>query len=231
MEFGWLPGVALLPPEVRVGYIDGVLNTVLVRDILERYQIRNGSLLSDILRYIASNIGYPTSTNKIAQYLKKERISLAFETVREYIGFFKKSFFLSSPNWSDILGKKHLELYEKYYFTDIGLRNSLVGFRDEYIGQILENIVYNELITRWYNVSIGRIGASEVNFIATKQGEKLYVQVAYLLASPETVEREFVPLEKIPDNYPKIVLSMDTDWWKWRNGIERKNIETWLLDK
>lgn len=148
MEYGGLPGVALLPDGLRAGYIDGVLNTVLVRDILERYQIRNGALLSDILRYIASNIGYPTSTNKIAQYLKKERISLAFETVREYIGYFKNSFFLAAPNWSDILGKKHLDLHEKYYFTDIGIRNSLVGYRDEYIGQILENVVYNELITR-----------------------------------------------------------------------------------
>ncbi len=231
MEFGWLPGVALLPSELRVGYIDGVLNTVLVRDILERYHIRNNSLLSDILRFIASNIGYPTSTNKIAQYLKKERISLAFETVREYIGYFRNSFFLSSPSWSDILGKKHLELHEKYYFTDIGLRNSLVGFRPEYIKQILENIVYNELITRWYSVSIGRIDTLEVDFIATRQGEKLYVQVAYLLVSPETTEREFAPLEKIPDNYPKLVLSLDTDWWNGRNGIERKNIEKWLLDK
>ena len=103
-----------------------MLNTVLIRDIIERHEIRNGTLLSDILRYLASNIGYPTSTNKIAQYLKKERISLAFETVREYIGYFRSAFFLSSPVWTDILGKRHLDLQGKYYFTDIGLRNSLV---------------------------------------------------------------------------------------------------------
>jgi uncharacterized protein len=231
MEFWWLPWVALLPRDLRSGYIDGVINTVLVRDILERYQVRNGSLLTDILRYLASNIGYPTSTNKIAQYLKKERISLAFETVREYISYFRNSFFIASPPWSDILGKRHLELHEKYYFTDIGIRNSLVWFRDEYIGQVLENIVYNELIVRWYEVSIGRIGMQEVDFIATRKWEKIYIQVTYLLASNETVEREFTPLEKIEDNYPKIVLSLDTEWGKWRNGIDRKNIETWLLEK
>ncbi len=231
MEFWGLPWVALLPESLRIGYIDGVLNTVLVRDILERYHIRNGVLLSDILRYIASNIGYPTSTNKIAQYLKKERISLAFETVREYIGYFRSSFFLSTPSWSDILGKKHLDLNEKYYFTDIGLRNSLVWYRDEYIGQILENIVYNELVVRGYQVHIGRIGSLEVDFVAEKPWEKIYIQVSYLLASPETIEREFWPLEKIPDNYPKLVLSMDTDWWNGQNGISRKNIEEWLLNR
>lgn len=204
--------MALLPENLRIGYINGVLNTVLIRDILERYEVRNGALLSDILRYIASNIGYPTSTNRMVQYLKKERISLAFETVREYIGYFQNSFFLRAPSWSDILGKKHLELHQKYYFTDIGLRNSLVGYRDEYLGQILENIVYNELITRGFTVYIGRIGQLEIDFIAEKPGEKMYIQVAYLLASPETIEREFAPLEKIPDNYKKLVLSLDTDW-------------------
>lgn len=231
MEYGGLPGVALLPDGLRAGYIDGVLNTVLVRDILERYQIRNGSLLSDILRYVASNIGYPTSTNKIAQYLKKERISLAFETVREYIWYFKSSFFLSAPSWSDILGKQHLDLHEKYYFADIGLRNNLVWYRDEHIGQILENIVYNELVARGYSVRIGRVGQLEVDFVAERPGENIYVQVAYLLSSPETVEREFTPLEKIPDNYPKFVLSMDTTWWSGRNGIKRINIEEWLLQE
>jgi uncharacterized protein len=230
MEFGWLPGVALLPDNLRTGYIDGVLNTVLVRDILERYNIRNGSLLSDILRYIASNIGYSTSTNKIALYLKKERISLAFETVREYISYFKSSFFLAAPTWVDILGKKHLDLHEKYYFTDIGIRNHLVGYRNEYIGQILENIVYNELITRWYTVQIGRIGDLEIDFIAERKWEKCYIQVAYLLASQETVDREFTPLKKIPDNYPKLVLSLDRDWGAGQDGIERKNIEDWLLN-
>ena len=231
MQFGGLPWVALLPDALRLGYIDGVLHTVLVRDILERYQIRNSSLLSDILRYLASNIGYPTSTNKIAQYLKKERISLAFETVREYIGYFRNSFFLASPAWSDILGKKHLDLHDKYYFTDIGIRNALVGFRNEYVGQILENIVYNELISRGYVVTVGRIGNLEVDFIAERFGEKIYIQVTYLLTSEDTVIREFWPLEKIPDNYPKLVLSLDTDWGSGRNGIERNNIEKWLLQK
>jgi predicted AAA+ superfamily ATPase len=207
-----------------------VLNTVLVRDILERYQIRNGALLSDMLRYVASNIGYPTSTNKMARHLRKERTSLAFETVREYLGYFRNAFFIDAPAWSDILGKKHLELHEKYYFTDIGIRNGLVGYRDEYLGQILENVVYNELVFRGYSVKIGRIGSLEVDFVAEKPGEKLYVQVAYLLSSPETADREFAPLEKIPDNYRKMVLSMDADWGNGRNGIERKQVEDWLLE-
>lgn len=229
MEYGWLPGVALLPDSVRSSYIEWVLSTVLIRDVIERYEIRNGVLLSDILRYLAANIGYPTSTNKIAQYLKKERISLAFETVREYISYFRKSFFLSSPVWIDILGKKHLDLHWKYYFTDLGIRNSLIWYRDEYVGQILENIVYNELIIRGYTVMVGSVWEYEVDFVATKKNEKIYIQVCYTLSSPETIEREFIPLEAIPDNYPKYVLSLDRDWGSGRGGIHRLHIEDWLL--
>lgn len=229
---GGLPWVARLEDTSIIGsYLEWVMHTVMFRDIIDRHAIRSGGLLEQILQFLASNTGYPTSTKRIADYLKKERITLSFETVRDYLEYFREAFLLHTPRWQDIQGKEFLDLNTKYYFTDIGVRNRLVHQRNEYIGQILENVVYNELVTRWYTVTVGRIGTLEVDFIAEKSGERIYIQVAYLLASDDTVAREFAPLEKIRDNYPKLVLSMDTHWWSGRGGILRENIETWLLQK
>jgi uncharacterized protein len=205
---------------------------VMFRDVIDRYAIRHGALLGDLLKFIAANIGYPTATNRIAEYLKKERLKLAFETVRDYLGYFQNAQLIAALGWIDTLGKRSLDLNAKYYFTDHGLRNRLGGFRDEFRGQLLENIVYNELRVRGYSLQIGRLGAQEIDFIATRakpQGEdKLYVQVCYLLASEETVKREFEPLLQVPDNYPKLVLSMDRDWGSDYLGVRRLHIEDWL---
>lgn len=229
---GGLPWVARLEDtSIIESYLEWVMHTVMFRDIIDRHAIRSGGLLEQILQFLASNTGYPTSTKRIADYLKKERITLSFETVRDYLEYFREAFLLHTPRWQDIQGKEFLDLNTKYYFTDIGVRNRLVHQRNEYIGQILENVVYNELIARWYTVTVGRIGTLEVDFIAEKSGERIYIQVTYLLASEDTVAREFAPLEKIRDNYPKLVLSMDTHWWNGRGGILRENIETWLLQK
>ena len=229
---GGLPWVARLEDtSIIESYLEWVMHTVMFRDIIDRHAIRSGGLLEQILQFLASNTGYPTSTKRIADYLKKERITLSFETVRDYLEYFREAFLLHTPRWQDIQGKEFLDLNTKYYFTDIGVRNRLVHQRNEYIGQILENVVYNELIARWYTVTVGRIGTLEVDFIAEKSGERIYIQVTYLLASDDTVAREFAPLEKIRDNYPKLVLSMDTHWWSGRGGILRENIETWLLKK
>ena len=229
IRLGGLPGVVTLPNDAaRLSALEGILHTVLFRDVITRYQIRNGALLSDVLKFISVNIGYPTSTKKIADYLKKERISAAFETVRDYLLYFEQANLIHAVGWQDAVGKRTLDLNAKYYFTDIGLRNRLSGMRDEYRGQVLENVVYNELLVRGYTVSIVRVGAMEVDFMAERAGEKLYVQVAYLLASADTIEREFKPLLAIPDAYPKLVLSMDTDWGSDYNGVRRLNLVEWL---
>jgi uncharacterized protein len=229
MRFGGLPGVALLEGDVaRQQALEGILHTVMFRDIIARHEIRNGALLADILKFIAVNIGYPTATKSIADFLKKERVSLAFETVRDYLQFFQQASLIHGVSWLDAVGKRSMELNQKYYFADLGLRNRLTGWRDDYLGQVLENLVYQELLVRGYEVQIGRVSAQEVDFVATRAGEKLYIQVAYLLASPETVQREFGVLLKIPDAYPKMVLSMDRDWGSEYSGVRRLHVEDWL---
>ena len=129
----------------------------------------------------------------------------------------------------DIKGKRHLELYEKYYASDLGIRHSVLGYKKNDIAGLLENVVFLELIRRGYRVSTGKVDNLEVDFVAEKDAERLYIQVCYLLASPETEEREFSSLEKIDDNYPKIVLSMDKHWGSNRNGIVRQHIVDFLL--
>jgi uncharacterized protein len=234
-RLGGLPGVVTLPNEAaRVSALEGISNTVLFRDVVARFSIRNPALLSDVLKFLSANIGYPTSTKSIADYLKKERISAAFETVRDYLLYFEQANLVACVKWYDALGKRSLDLNAKYYFTDIGLRNRLSGMRNEFRGQILENIVYNELRVRGYNVNIVRIGAMEVDFMAERTSarstEKIYIQVTYLLASEETVKREFMPLLTIPDAYPKLVLSMDTAWGGDYDGVKREYLVDWLLD-
>jgi predicted AAA+ superfamily ATPase len=204
------------------------LHTVLFKDVISRFQVRNSALLADVLKFISANIGYPTSTKKIADYLKKERISVAFETVRDYLLHFEQANLIACVGWQDAIGKRSMDLNAKYYFTDIGLRNRQSGMRDEYRGQILENIVYNELLVRGYSVCIVRVGALEVDFMAERAGEKIYLQVTYLLASEDTVQREFKPLLAIPDAYPKLVLSMDTDWGSDYHGVRRLHLVDWL---
>jgi uncharacterized protein len=235
-RLGGLPGVVTLPNEVaRTSALEGILNTVLFRDVVARFAIRNPALLNDVLKFLSANIGYPTSTKSIADYLKKERISAAFETVRDYLLYFEQANLIACVKWYDALGKRSLDLNAKYYFADVGLRNRLSGMRNEFRGQLLENIVYNELRVRGYQVSIVRVGAMEVDFMAerssARQIEKIYIQVTYLLASPETVKREFTPLLAIKDAYPKLVLSMDTVWGGDYNGVKRAYLVDWLLDQ
>jgi uncharacterized protein len=230
MRLGGLPGVALLNSEqAKQQALEGILHTAMFRDIIHRHSIRSGALLTDILKFLAINIGYPTSTKSMADFLKKERVSLAFETVREYLGYFAQAGLIHPVGWTDAVGKRSMELNQKYYFADVGLRNRMTGWRDNYVGQVLENVVHHELLVRGYSVEIGRVGALEVDFVATRANEKLYVQVCYLLASESTVEREFKPLLKIPDAYPKLVLSMDTDWGSDYNGVRRLQVVDWLL--
>ncbi len=235
-RLGGLPGVVTLPNEVaRTSALEGILNTVLFRDIVARFAVRNPALLNDVLKFLSANIGYPTSTKSIADYLKKERISAAFETVRDYLLYFEQANLVACVKWYDALGKRSLDLNAKYYFADVGLRNRLSGMRNEFRGQLLENIVYNELRVRGYQVSIARVGAMEVDFMAERSSaqeiEKIYIQVTYLLASEETVKREFTPLLALKDAYPKLVLSMDTAWGGDYNGVKRAYLVDWLLDK
>lgn len=212
LNYGGLPGlkqVGLSDEELVWDYIKGVYHTVMLKDIVERNSIRNVSFLNTLLRYFADTIGKLNSLNNISKYMKSQGQDVAVKSIVSYLSYFKDAYLLSSVERYDIHGKKLLESNEKIYFGDIGLRNLIAGGeREGDIEKVMENVVYQQLLRMGYAVSVGQLRAGEVDFVCTKSNERVYVQVAYLIASPETEEREFGCLENIKDNYPKYVISM-----------------------
>ena len=220
-----------LDREVVYQYISSIYNTILLKDVVKRNNVRNILLLENITKYVFDNIGNIFSAKKLADYLKSQRIALGVETVMNYLSYICSTYVLHKVQRYDIKGKRFLEVHEKYYLGDIGLRNAIIGYREGDISGILENIVYLELLRRGYRVSIGKLDDTEIDFIATRSEEKIYIQVAYLLASEKTIKREFSPLMKIADNYPKYVLSMDELFGSDYEGIKRMNIIDFLLEE
>ncbi len=217
--------------------LEGVYNTVIVRDILERNKVTDHSLLNKIVRFLADNIGSITSPNNIGNVLSNEKeikqgkINVAGKTVDKYIRMLKNAFIFYSVERYDIKGRQLLKTLEKNYIVDLGFRNMLLGYRDVDRGHILENVVFLELLRRDYSVHIGKIVDTEVDFIAEKPNEKLYIQVTETMAGEETKKRELRPLKLIPDNYEKIVLSMDKSYVSSYEGIKAINIIDYLLGK
>lgn len=230
LRFGGLPALHQfdLKEEVVYQYINSLYSTILLKDVIKRNNIRNVSLLENITKFAFANVGNIFSAKKISDYLKSQRMSVSMETVQNYVSHLLSSFALFKVPRYDIKGKRLLEINEKYYLGDIGFRNALLGYKEADISGILENIVFLELKRRGYTLSIGKLDDKEIDFIAEKQNEKLYIQVAYLLASPETIEREFSVLKKVKDNYPKFVLSMDTVVGDDIDGIKRMNLVDFL---
>ena len=212
LNYGGLPGlmqVGLSDEELVWDYIKGVYHTVMLKDIVERNSIRNVAFLNTLLRYFADTIGKLNSLNNISKFMKSQGQDVAVKSIVSYLSYFKDAYLLSSVERYDIHGKKLLESNEKLYFGDIGLRNLIAGGeREGDIEKVIENVVYQQLLRMGYTVSVGQLRAGEVDFVCTKSNERVYVQVAYLIASSETEEREFGCLENIKDNYPKYVISM-----------------------
>lgn len=181
----------------------------MLKDIVERNNIRNVSFLNTLLRYFADTIGKLSSLNNISKFMKSQGLDVSVKSIAAYLNYFRDAYLLLTVDRFDIHGKKLLESNEKIYFGDVGLRNLIAGGeRQGDIEKILENIVYQQLVRMGYAVSVGQLRAGEVDFVCTKSNERLYVQVAYLIASEETEEREFGSLDNIKDNYPKYVISM-----------------------
>lgn len=212
VNYGGLPGlkqIGLDDEELVWDYIKGVYHTVMLKDIVERNSIRNVAFLNTLLRYFADTIGKLSSLNNISKFMKSQGQEVSVKSIASYLGCFKDAYLLSSVERYDIHGKKLLESNEKIYFGDIGLRNLIAGGeRESDMEKVLENIVYQQLQRMGYTISVGQLRAGEVDFVCTKSNERLYVQVAYLIASPETEDREFGSLDNIKDNYPKYVISM-----------------------
>lgn len=210
---GGLPGLARCDTydeaELR-DYLQGVYNTVLMKDIVLRQHLRNIPFLENLSSFLADNIGKLISINSIAKYMKGRGEKISESSVGDYIRFICDSLLTREVPRFDIHGKRLFESIGKYYFSDHGLRNLLCGFNlIGSIEKIMENVVYNHLLIRGWNVTVGVLRAGEIDFVAMRGSERMYVQVAYLLASGETVEREFGNLKAIKDNYPKIVVSLD----------------------
>lgn len=233
VRYGGLPGLHNLPfdDEAVFPYLNAIYNTVLLKDVVTRNKIRDVEQLERITRFVLTNCGNITSAKRIADYLKSQRLKISVETVQNYLHFLIQAFMMHKVRRYDIKGKRLLEYSEKYYPADPGLRFGIAGYSDSDISGILENLVFLELIRRGYTVYVGQSGALEIDFVAEKQEEKIYIQVAYLMNDEKTIEREFGNLIQISDNFPKLVLSLDDFWPQNREGIIRKNIIDFLLEE
>lgn len=245
MRFGGMPGIADvgLDQEKTMVLLDGIYSTVVMRDILERENRRGQKRITDpillrkIILFLADNIGSSVSVSSIGNILINEGLledgkrkgTPSAHTVQAYVNALLESYFFYDIKRFDIKGKEYLRTLGKYYIVDIGLRNYLLGFRNRDSGHAIENVVYFELLRRGYDVAIGKIENSEVDFIATKMDDKLYVQVTESMISEDTRRRELTPLQKIRDNYEKIVLSLDTGMESSYEGIKSINLVDWLI--
>lgn len=234
LRMGGLPGLMAFKPEEQSqisDYFEGVYNTILVKDIVRREKVRNVTQLENIVRFVADNIGKPISTTNIMKFITSKGEKISDETVSNYLKYLKDAFLAIPVNRFDIHGKLLLESNNKLYFSDHGIRNYLCGFNIlGSIEKIIENVVWNHLRRHGFEVTVGILRAGEIDFVATKADKRIYVQVAYLLASADTVKREFGNLAAIKDNYPKYVVSMDpvSGGFSEYPGIEHVNLREFL---
>lgn len=231
VKFGGMPFLYNLAfeEEASLQYLKDIYSSIILKDITQRNKIRDTDLLERVISYLIINVGNNFSATSISKFFKSENRKVSVETILNYIKAAEESFLIYKVSRDDLIGKKILNVNEKYYIADHGMREAILGSNQRDINQIFENIIYLELLRKGYNVRVGKVDNLEVDFVCTKRNEKIYVQVAYLLASPETIEREFTSLEKIDDNYPKYVISMD-EFDMSRNGIIHINIIDFLMN-
>ena len=230
LRYGGLPMRFSLEDVSLEPYLSDTYDAIVVKDVVQRNNVKDTALLNMILTFLMDNVANPFSARSIVAALKAEGISTTVETVISYINYIKNAMVLYSAQRYDIKGKKLLTTNEKYYAVDLGLRNCVKSSGEIDYNKLYENIVYLELLYRGYDVKVGKTDDYEIDFIAYRGSNILYVQVCYLLASSETVEREFGNLERIKDNYPKYVVSGDIPDFS-RNGIKHYNIIKFLLNE
>ncbi len=209
-------------------YLTDLFNSVQLKDIVKRNKIRDVDLLERIIAYVMTNIGTTFSATSLVKFFKNEQRTVSAETILNYIRYCCDAYLFYQVKREDLPGRQILSSNEKYYIADHGIREAVFGGNTQNIQLILENIVYMELLRRGYSVTIGRVGDKEIDFVCTRQTDKIYIQVTYLLASSETISREFGVYDNIRDNYPKYVVSLD-EFDMSRNGIKHRNIRDFLL--
>ena len=233
IEFSSFPYVLELKnqhKEIKV-YLEGLLNTIILKDIVQRNKIADILMLKSVLRFLFDNIGNQLSSKKIADTLTSNGRKIDSKTVEKYINALMESYVIYQATRYNIKGKEYLKTLEKYYVVDIGLRYSLLGYGSTDIGRILENIVYLELIRRGFDVYVGKVNELEVDFVAMDGQKTIYYQVAATVRDENTLKRELSSLEKISDHYPKVILTLDEDPEADYNGIRRINVLEWLMEK
>ena len=231
MKFGGLPYLRNLSlnDEIIFDYLKNVFNTIILKDVVTRYNIRNVSFLENLIKYIADNTGSVVSAKKISDYLKSRRTSISPNIVLNYLNYLSSAFFIAKIRRIDVKGKRVFEIGEKYYFEDMGLRHVVKPFVLTDIQKILENVVYNHLLFCGYKVSVGNLVNKEIDFVAEKKSEKIYIQVAYRIDNKSTEDREFGNLLAINDNYRKFVISMDEIQSASFEGIEHFYLGDFLI--
>ena len=216
------------PDEIR-DYLEGLYNTIVVKDIVNRKRISDTMMLKSVLRFVFDNIGNPLSSKKIADTMTSDGRKIDVKTVEKYLEALSESYIIYQAKRYNIKGKQYLKTLEKYYVVDIGLRFMLLGSRQVDAGHILENVIYLELLRRGYDVYVGKIDTFEVDFVAQNRKGTAYFQVALTARDEKTLERELRPLQAIRDHYPKVLLTMDEDPEAQYDGIRRLNARDWLL--
>ena len=211
IRWGGLPFLKNLEKkdEVISEYLKNIYSTIIYKDIISRFQIRNPAFLENLVRFLAANAGSIISAKKISDYLKSQKIKMSPQIILNYLNYLKQAFLIFEVKRADITSKKIFEIHEKFYFEDWGILNSIIGFSAIDISKIIENIVFIHLKINGYEVMVGKSGEKEIDFIGEKTGHKIYIQVCYLIADEKVKLREFGNLMAIKDNYPKMVVSMD----------------------
>src|SRR5690554_5317529 len=233
MKYGGLPYLKHLPLEDSIvfEYLKNIYSTIVFRDVINRYSVRNTSFLEQLVFFLASNIGSIFSAKKISDFLRSQKVNIAPNQVQIYAQHLTNAFLIHQVKRYDVEGKRLFEIGEKYYFENLGIRNALWGYRIQDLGKIMENVVYNHLVAHTYKVYVGVLGTNEIDFIAEKDGEKMYIQVALSLLEEKTIQREFGNLQKIKDNYPKMVITMDAFSGNTVEGIAAIDLKSFLTNQ
>lgn len=233
LKYGGFPGIHHLEFEDNIirQYLQSVYSTVLLKDVVVRYNIRDTAMLDLITKYIIDSCGNITTAKNISLFMKSQHRAVSVDTVLNYLHYCCNAMIMEQIRRFDIKGRRILETHEKYYMADVGFRYATIGYTPEALSGQLENIVLLELLGRGYTVSIGKIGEKEIDFIAQKGIEKTYIQVCSQLTDGKVIDREYSSLEDVNDHFPKIVMSLDKGFETSRNGIKWLNIEDFLLSK
>ena len=231
IKWGGLPAIAQFPQSDMVisQFVESVKDTILLKDIVQRYNVRNVSFLKNLLFYLSDNMGSLVSAKRISDFLKSQQIQVGMQTVLDYLDFLDSSFLVQRVKRFEIGGRKIFEVGEKYYFEDLGIRHTLTPFNRRDMGKVLENLVYHHLKAHGYEVFVGKAGVNEIDFVAQKAHSILYFQVALQITNQETSDREYNNLIDIKDNFPKYLITLDELGTADFKGIKHLDIRAFLM--